>query len=602
MDNNSNYKIFKYKFKLKNAIGTKKYKDINKYYSHLKFHIIQGGAGTAHDFEKPDEYLKSNDIEQLQNSLDEIRLNFLKNVCIDSDECIGFGKEIITIKDFFGNFDNFDYAKNFKQIGNSSANGFNKSITYERDGYISNAILKSSKQAYSDNLYYEYLVGKFLNEQSKYFSCFIETYNIFRYINNIYSKIELCDINNDCNVDYLKKGLMIIKTDNIDMENILKFSCIRPTGLALLIQSLKNAKTIGDILKNGLEQLKNNTMPTEAINFCNSHLLYVLFQIYMPLNIMKDNFTHYDLHHNNVIVYEPSNGKVIKYCYHIKPTSSNEQEYLIEFYSPYIAKIIDYGRCYFNNGVIDSKNVYDKICTIDDCNERARKTCGNNKGYGWLNPPKNTLNLVSSQKNFSYDLRLLWGIFRTGIYEKIPHGDRSELSIINRKLNYNEGSFIAENMTDNLNINNVTDAFNQLKSLILLKKNKLYNEALFNGQNLIGELHIYSDNKTPIRFEEFKDITQIESDKKTREELGRIKREIADIKAKEKMEAEEEERIEAERIAKEEERIEAERIAKAKEETERKEEERKEEERKEEERKEEEERKAKEEAEKKKKE
>jgi hypothetical protein len=47
-----------------------------------------------------------------------------------------------------------------------------------------NAILKCSIKSDSDNLVYEYMVGKFLNTMRKRFPCFIETYNLFLNPNN----------------------------------------------------------------------------------------------------------------------------------------------------------------------------------------------------------------------------------------------------------------------------------------------------------------------------------------------------------------------------------------------------------------------------------
>ena len=102
------------------------------------------------------------------------RAYFLKSVCSDSGVCIAFGKEYAKIKEHFDNF-SFKYVTNMKRIGKVSSNGFVDLITFENEGYVSNAVLKSSKKTTGDNLYYEYLVGKFLNKQSLRFSCFTST-------------------------------------------------------------------------------------------------------------------------------------------------------------------------------------------------------------------------------------------------------------------------------------------------------------------------------------------------------------------------------------------------------------------------------------------
>lgn len=255
-------------------------------------------------------------------------------VCSDSNECISFGKEIKIIKEFFGNFANFDYVTEFIEIGTPSVNGFIKKITYEKQGYTANTVLKSSRKDSADNLYYEYLVGKFLNTQSMFFPCFVETYQIFKYKDNSsYNYIQNCKTTTGCEVQKLKDGLEVYSNTNIDTG--IEDSCIKPTSMA--IQSLKNPLSIENMM--------------DDIDLTNKQLLYVLFQIYMPLSVIADKFTHYDLHWNNVQLYEPVKDKVIKYYYYLSSTE------IIEFYSPYIAKIIDYGRCYFNDGTNNSLNI-----------------------------------------------------------------------------------------------------------------------------------------------------------------------------------------------------------------------------------------------------
>jgi hypothetical protein len=105
----------------------------------------------------------------------------------------------------------------------------------------------------------------------------------------------------------------------------------------------------------------------ESKAFLKSHLLYVLYQVYMPLAMHADTFTHYDLHTGNVLLYEPVKGKYIEYHYHLK---NNEN---ISFKCCYLAKIIDYGRCFFVDKTTPkkitktSKSIYDKLCQLESC-------------------------------------------------------------------------------------------------------------------------------------------------------------------------------------------------------------------------------------------
>lgn len=413
---------------------------------------------------------------------EKIRANFLNAVCSDSDECLGFGKEINIIKKFFDNFENFNYVSEFKSIGTPSANGFIKSIKYEKESYTSYTILKSSIKEGSDNLYYEYLVGNFLNTQSKYFPCFVDTYGLFKYKNDVvYNDILCCNTIANCDVNLLKNGLTIVKDANINIDEYLKESCINPKHISILIQSLKNSNTLNSFMSNN--------------DFCDNELIYVLFQIYMPLSMMSEKFTHYDLHLSNVLIYEPVKGKVIRYNYHINQTQT------ITFYSPYIVKIIDYGRSYFDDGTINSKIIYDKVCTISECNQ-SMKTCGKTKGYYWLNPTNNKYNLVSTQKNISYDLRLLYLVLNNYYFESFGV-NKTGLSQLKNILYYQNMGFVNETQSQHKIINNVNDIFNILKILILKPQNKVNNDNQAN-KDLIGDFHIYSDNITPIKFEEYK--------------------------------------------------------------------------------------------------
>ena len=65
--------------------------------------------------------------------------------CAESNVCLALGTFSDEINNYFDHFTNFKYAKgNIKKIGETSANGFVNQIEYEKDGYKSYAILKSS--------------------------------------------------------------------------------------------------------------------------------------------------------------------------------------------------------------------------------------------------------------------------------------------------------------------------------------------------------------------------------------------------------------------------------------------------------------------------
>jgi len=95
------------------------------------------------------------------------RAFFLKAVCSNSGVCLAFGKETAKINQHF-DFASFNYMTKATTFGEYSANAFVKLIEYQNEGYLANAILKSSIKSTSDNLYYEYLVGQFINKQLLY--------------------------------------------------------------------------------------------------------------------------------------------------------------------------------------------------------------------------------------------------------------------------------------------------------------------------------------------------------------------------------------------------------------------------------------------------
>lgn len=185
----------------------------------------------------------------------------------------------------------------------------------------------------------------------------------------------------------------------------MKFkACEESQNLCLLIQHFSGVITLADFVR----------LNKSTILKLSNIILNIFFQIYIPLALLEDTFTHYDLHSNNVLLYPTPNGKYIKFNYNIpanlvaKYGLSSDK---IEFYSPFIVKIIDYGRCYFKNGLETGKTVYDQICATPKCNHPAFSSCGELYGFAWnapLNPAYNS-RLSASVNNNKYDLDLLSG-------------------------------------------------------------------------------------------------------------------------------------------------------------------------------------------------
>jgi len=218
----------------------------------------------------------------------------------------------------------------------------------------------------------------------------------------------------------------------------------------------------------------------------------------MPLSILGNSFTHYDLHHENVNLYEPEKDSYIHFHYHM----DGGQEY--SFKSKYIAKIIDYGRSYFKDEEtgVDSKKIYTDLCKEPKC----KPECGINKGFSWLadSPvPSSSYWIISQKRNKSHDLRLLnevkIGIKANTTDQYLSNGLKSVLQILKYDKHYG-----TPEMTQGFPnaIQNVNDAALALGNIISYQPTIDINEDVYRGKTKLGDLHIYcgKDDTTPMRF------------------------------------------------------------------------------------------------------
>jgi hypothetical protein len=230
-------------------------------------------------------------------------------------------------------------------------------------------------------------VGLYINKYTKQFPCFLETYGLFHYKTE--AEWEVAKDTNQLSMSRLKHSLEPIKN-----SSDYNYACYQSKFLAVLIQHLKDADTL------------YNTFITSDYDYAS-----VLLQVYMTLSHLENEFTHYDLHTNNVLCYQPVREKYIEYHYHF----DNE---VISFPSKYMAKIIDYGRCFFHDSdQNNSKVIHKKICGRPFCSPN----CGEEEGFGWLNKKPNATGYwISPQnRNKSHDLKLINGLPSLGNTLKI---------------------------------------------------------------------------------------------------------------------------------------------------------------------------------------
>jgi hypothetical protein len=409
------------------------------------------------------------------------RSKFLQAICSDSGVCIAFGKERKKIFDFFNGFTKFDYLKNIKAIGKVSANGFVKELEYEREGYKAHAILKSSRQKDADNLMYEYFVGNMINFMMlNNVPCFIETYGHYRYKKES-DWIQFQD-KNPGNVN-LNAMLIPYKKGLIDYSE----SCRYSETLCVLVQHIKGAASIGDkVIKD----------PPD-FDFIINDLLYSFYQVYYALATFVSVFTHYDLHPDNVILYKPVAGKYIEFHYHLPDGS------IINFKSQYIVKIIDYGRCFLDKKGFNSVSYYDDICKkfgAPACNQDP-EVCGDESGYGWLQPPleEDAYYISSTLNNRSHDLRLL-----NDLKLQIPWHDepfksstriRNHMKYILLSVEYTGkyGTPPVVGKKDFKKTEDVTDAEAFIKRAVMDPEQKAANDDYYKGMGKLGDMHIYGD-------------------------------------------------------------------------------------------------------------
>jgi len=316
---------------------------------------------------------------------------YLNTICSNSGFCLALGKEEKNISEFFNNFVTFEYAISpIKTIGAASVNGFIKEIIYQRAKYKSYAILKSQQDVHADALFYEYLTGMYINTILNRFPNFVKTYGLLKYHTNL--DLLKCRQTN-LTVQEFKKLLSPVENINLKTPDLAALTCNPTNHLnCLLIEHINQPKTIKQLMSIGntpiLNEYDRHTLQYE--------IMYVLYQVYFALYCLKDNFTHFDLHSDNVLLYIPNNRGYIKYHYH---TGRG----IFVFYSQYLPKIIDYGRSFYKyDNTNNSDQIYRQLCTTAECNNN-QQNCGKMYGHAFF---ANSIAFMNKAKNnISHDLR-----------------------------------------------------------------------------------------------------------------------------------------------------------------------------------------------------
>jgi hypothetical protein len=258
-------------------------------------------------------------------------------------------------------------------------------------------------------------------------------------------------------------NLELINDDNIK-DNFQHFGCNPDKNISILIQYLDNPISFYDFYEGNLTIFNINS--NFDVKWAHFMLYTVFYQIYMPLSILKNSFTHYDLHKNNVLLYKLDDNKFITFKYYIEGQ-------VVSFNSKYIVKIIDYGRSYFKEtDIFNSLEIKKIVCDLKECTNKVNNKCnGTQMGLQWLTYESNDFNILSSKLNNEYDSKL-FNKFVSKLFYKTR--------------------------TSYKDINNIVDIEKHIRTTL---NNPIYikfNEG-FDEKYKLGTLNIYSDNR-PMEF------------------------------------------------------------------------------------------------------
>jgi len=435
-----------------------------------------------------DKIARDKSLEKLKTK---IQSRYLKAICSDSGACISLGKERTKIKNFFNGYTDFSLVnKECQRIGEKSSNGFIFEIPFEKEGYHSYSIIKSTsfgdRNSIVDNLIYEWFVGMHLNIIGNFFPCLIETYNLFRYKDQDSYRTA----SNSQSITNLDEFIEFIDYRDVNIDHLIEDSCLHQEQFCIMIQHLNNVKSINDIIypKNENDKYKID----------DDEMIFTLFNVYYFLHYANSpihRFTHYDLHGGNVLLYKPHDNKKIKYVFLIEDGEE------VTFESSFLPKIIDYGRCYVRT---QSEDIRRRICEIPTCNYTIKEgentyevNCGDMHGYAWLNNinPNNSFQqersgeendfISSLYPNISHDLRLY------NIVQRF--GNNRHLKTMKPCVYSNQyGTAPIHKNMDPTVIANVSDCYydllNKVKEITGMQSKSI-------SSNLIATINVYNNEK-----------------------------------------------------------------------------------------------------------
>jgi hypothetical protein len=330
------------------------------------------------------------------------------------------------------------------------------------------------------------------------FSCFIETYGLFFYRSDPHWTA--VKNSKEVSAETLRNSLTLYPVGDHITYMLISNSCSSHKYASILLQNIHSPLSIRDAVRSEL--------------FLKTEILQTLYQVYFPLAAICNHFTHYDLHSENVLLYQLDPAKYVTFHY------TRKNGTVVKFNSRYVSKIIDYGRSFFVDDDINSKIVQKTLCTIPECG-KGSKSCGRTHGYAWLNPTNGSAGtfsedyyITSNRSNISHDLRLLYDIKETIRPAKRRDAKKYSAEIgafmtqLDGLLKYGVGIQSVTKKTFGTKenriirfpnaINNVVDGEKWLRSLLQTPSVKAFHDAHYAGKTKIGDVYIYW--KDPAKF------------------------------------------------------------------------------------------------------
>ena len=412
----------------------------------------------------------------------------------------------------FSNLNN--YSTEVMSIGDVSANGFIRKLTYLSGGNRYPIILKNSIEQNSDSLVYEYLVGQCINKFANYYPCFAKTYMLGLY--TTHANYQMMQSVIGTNILPNNLSTYITRLDASDLNQIIKQGCRNNKNICIFTQYIPIYRTLSDFL----------------ISVCANELpkLYGLASMlhitYSLLSSLSNYFTHYDLHGENIVVVMIPNNQYVRIRLHLEDGVT-----VVEYKTTYMPVIIDYGHSFVNCRNIDmlmhdSEEIIRTACNHDVRNpvqtERAcRNSCGDQAGYNW-NPPYNHRNntfhpqardryfIDPTRHNITHDTHLLFKIKRilsrcnpSAIVNSDYIGRTLLQDFFRTKVFDSETEYgSSENLSVDINrVHNVHSAFTLINNIVSHPDFNTNNDIAHVGKTLYKTIDIWHGSGLTRRFE-----------------------------------------------------------------------------------------------------